>query len=153
MDVRDLSFRAKRIDNQEWEYGDICNGEYGKVFIIYDNDAVITRKKKELTSWSFAEVYIETAGMYTGFQDSKGLRIYDGDILKLKGSYEETDGSMQPYEEIHKIVYMGGGFYAHSIKGASYWLLLCEVIDGLHYGETYEIVGNIHDEGEEENEI
>ena len=141
----DLRFRAKRIDNQEWEYGDVCNGEYGKVFIIYDNDAVVTCKKKELTSWSFAEVDSKTAGMYTGFQDSNGLRIYDGDILKLAGSYEETDGSMQPHEEIHKIVYMKGGFYAHNEK---YWLLLFEVIDGLHEGETYEIIGNIHDEGE-----
>lgn len=141
MDVRDLSFRAKRIDNQEWEYGDVCSGEYGKVFILYDNDAVVTCKKKELTSWSFAEVDIKTAGMYTGFQDSNGLRIYDGDILKLTGSYEETDGSMQPYEEIHKIVYMRGCFYSHNI----YWPLLCEVVDGLHEGETYEIIGNTHD--------
>ena len=54
---------------------------------------------------------------------------------------------MQPHEEIHKIVYMKGGFYAHNEK---YWLLLFEVIDGLHDGETYEIVGNIHDEGEED---
>ena len=153
MDVRDLSFRAKKIDNQEWEYGDVCSGEYGKVFIIYDNDAVVTCKKKELTSWSFAEVDIKTAGMYTGFQDSNGLRIYDGDILKLTGSYEETDGSMQPYEEIHKIVYMRGCFYAYNEKGFPYWPLLCEVVDGLHEGETYEIIGNIHDEGEDENEI
>lgn len=152
MDVRDLSFRAKRIDNGEWVYGDLCHGEYGKVFILYDNDAVITSKKNELTSWGFIEVDPETIGMYTGFQDSKGLRIYDGDILQLTGSYEETDGSMQPYEEIHKIVYMGGCFYALNIKGFPYWPSLCEMVDGLHEGETYEIIGNIHDEGEEEND-
>ena len=106
--------------------------------------------KPLLTSWSFAEVDPKTAGMYTGFQDSKGFRIYDGDILKLTGSYEETDGSMQPYEEIHKIVYMRGCFYAHNIKGFPYWPLLCEVVDGLHEGEMYEIIGDIHDEGVED---
>ena len=151
MDARDLSFRAKRIDNQEWEYGDVCNGEYGKVFILYDNDAVITCKKKELTSWGFIEVNPKTVGMYTGFQDSKGLRIYDGDILKLTGSYEETDGSMRPYEEIYKVVYMRGCFYAHNETSHPYWMSLFEVIDGLHEGETYEIIGNIHDK-EEEND-
>ena len=140
----DLRFRAKRIDGEGWAYGDYIH-EPDALGCIYDS----------LPGWSYEchAVHPKTLGMYTGFQDSKGHRIYDGDILKLTGSYEETDGSMQPHEEIRKIVYMGGGFYAHSIKGASYWLLLCEVIDGLHYGETYEIVGNIHDEGEEENEI
>ena len=152
MDARDLSFRAKRIDNQEWEYGDVCNGEYGKVFILYDNDAVITCKKKELTSWGFIEVNPKTVGMYTGFQDSKGLRIYDGDILKLTGSYEETDGSMRPYEEIHNIIWLKGCFYSYNEKGFPYWPLLFEVIDGLREGETYEIVGNIHDEEEDEND-
>ena len=151
MNARDLSFRAKRLDNQEWEYGDVCNGEYGKVFILYDNDAVITCKKKELTSWGFIEVNPKTVGMYTGFQDSKGLRIYDGDILKLTGSYGETDGSMQPYEEIYKVVYMRGCFYAHNETSHPYWMSLFEVIDGLHEGETYEIIGNIHDK-EEEND-
>ena len=97
-------------------------------------------------------VHPGTLGMYTGFQDSKGLRIYDGDILKLTGSYEETDGSMQPYEEIHKIIWLKGCFYAHNEKGFPYWPLLFEVIDGLHEGETYEIIGNIHDEGEDEND-
>ena len=149
MDARDLSFRAKRLDGEGWAYGDVCNGEYGKAFILCDNDAVITSKKNELTSWGFIEVDPETIGMYTGFQDSNGLRIYDGDILKLTGSYEETDGSMHPYEEIHEIVWLNGCFHAHNKKSYPYWPLLFEVIDGLHDGETYEIVGNIHEEKEE----
>ncbi|NCB72306.1 MAG: hypothetical protein EOM45_11100 [Clostridia bacterium] len=149
MDARDLSFRAKRIDNQEWEYGDVCNGEYGKVFILYDNDAVITCKKKELTSWGFIEVNPKTVGMYTGFQDSEGLRIYDGDILKLTGSYEETDGSMQEFEEIREVIYKHGCFYGYSDTEFPYWTPLFETAEeiGLEIVEKIEIVGNIHDEG------
>ena len=141
MDARDLRFRAKRIDGKGWAYGDFV---YESDDIGYIYEGVESRKCHA--------VHPGTLGMHTGFQDSKGLRIYDGDILKLTGSYEETDGSMQPYEEIHKIVYMGGGFYAHNIKGFSYWPLLCEEVDGLHDGETYEIIGNIHDEGESDGD-
>ena len=139
--MREILFRGKRADNGDWVYGDLCHGEYGKVFILYDNDAVITSKKNELTSWGFIEVDPETIGQYAGLKGRNGNKIFEGDILKLAGSYEETDGSMQPYEEIHKIVYMGGCFYSHNI----YWRLLCELVDGLHEGETYEIIGNIHD--------
>ena len=138
MNARDLSFRAKRIDGEGWAYGDY----------IHESDT-LGYIDDSLPGWSYEcyAVHPKTLGMYTGFQDSKWRRIYDGDILKLTGSYEETDGSMQPYEEIRKIVYMKGCFYAHNEKGFPYWLLLFEVIEGLHDGETYEIVGNIHDEG------
>ena len=149
MDARDLSFRAKRIDGEGWAYGDVCNGEYGKIFILYDNDAVITCKKKELTSWGFIEVDPKTVGMYTGFQDSKGLRIYDGDILKLTGSYEyeETDGSMQEFEETRKVVYKHGCFYGYNFTEFPYWMTLFEIEQeiGLEILEKIEIVGNIHD--------
>ena len=138
MDARDLSFRAKRIDGEGWAYGDYI---HRTDMLGYIDDSL---PEDNLCY----EVHPSTLGMYTGFQDSKWRRIYDGDILRLTGSYEETDGSMQPYEEIHKIVYMRGCFYSHNIKGFPYWPLLFEVIDGLHDGETYEIVGNIHDEGE-----
>ena len=149
MDVRDLSFRAKRIDGQGWAYGDVCNGEYGKIFILYDNDAVITCKKKELTSWGFIEVDPKTVGMYTGFQDSKGLRIYDGDILKLTGNYEGTDGSMQEFEETREVVYKCGCFYGYNFTEFPYWMPLFEIEEeiGLEIVEKIEIVGNIHDEG------
>ena len=137
----DLRFRAKRIDGEGWAYG----------YYVHKSDTIAyILKMQNKDRYSQTAVHLRTLGMYTGFQDSKGLRIYDGDILKLTGSYEGTDGSVQPYEEIHKIVYMRGGFYAHSIKGSSHWLLLCEVVDELHDGETYEIVGNIHDEGEDQ---
>ena len=139
MDGRDLSFKAKRIDGEGWAYGDYVHESDTIAYIL---------KMQNKDRYSQTVVCPKTLGMYTGFQDSKGLRIYDGDILKLTGSYEETDGSMQPYEEIHKIVYMRGYFYSHNIKGFPYWPLLFEVIDGLHEGETYEIVGNIYDEGE-----
>lgn len=143
MDARDLSFRAKRIDGEGWAYGSFLHES--------DEEGYID---DSLPGWSYGSyaVHPSTLGMYTGFQDTRGLRIYEGDILKLTGSYEEADGSMHPYEEIHEIVWLNGCFHAHNKKGYPYWPLLFEVINGMHEGETYEIIGNIHDEGEDEND-
>ena len=153
--MREILFRGKRVDNGEWVYGDLVRHyENQRAFILAEQLAYTTTECgiNRIISERYFEVIHETLGMYTGFQDSKGRRIYDGDILRLAGSYEETDGSMRPYEEIHKIIWLKGCFYAHNEKGFPYWLLLFEVIEGLHDGETYEIVGNIHDEGEDEND-
>ena len=153
MDARDLSFRAKRTDGEGWAYGDYIHitddigHMYDKV-MEYDDEYDV-----EYDDGCYA-VHPRTLGMYTGFQDSKGLRIYDGDILRLTGSYEETDGSMHPHEEIHKIVYIRGCFCVYVGEVAPYWVPLFGVIGGMRVrdGETYEVIGNIHDEGAE-NEI
>ena len=143
MDARDLSFRAKRIDGEGWAYGSF----------VYESDEV-GYIDDSLPGWSHEcyAVHPRTLGMYTGFQDSKWLRIYDGDILKLTGSYQETDGSVQEYEEIHKIVYMNGCFYAHNEASHPYWMPLFEVISELGEEQKYEIIGNIHDREEDEND-
>lgn len=151
--MREILFRGKRVDNGEWVYGDLVRHyENQRAFILAEQLAYTTTECgiNRIISERYFEVIPETRGMYTGFQDSKGRRIYDGDILKLTGNYEETDGSMRPYEEIYKVVYMRGCFYAHNETSHPYWMSLFEVIDGLHDGETYEIVGNIHDEGGED---
>lgn len=139
MDARDVSFRAKRIDGEGWAYGDYIHrtDTLGYIDDSLPGDNLCY------------EVHPSTLGMYTGFQDSKWLRIYDGDVIKLTGSYEETDGSMQPYEEIHKIVYMRGCFYAHNETSHPYWMPLFEVISEMGEEQRYEIIGHIYDDEEE----
>lgn len=153
--MREILFRGKRVDNGEWVCGDLVRHyENQRVFILTEQLAYTTTECgiSRIVSERHLEVIPESVGQYTGMVDRNGKKIFEGDILKLTGSYEETGGSMHPYEEIHEIVWLNGCFHAHNKKGYPYWPLLFEVINGMHEGETYEIIGNIHDEGEDEND-
>ena len=139
MDVRDLSFRAKRIDGEGWAYGDYINGSDT---LGYIDDSLPG-------GCACYAVHPSTLGMYTGFQDSNGLRIYDGDILKLVGSYGETDGSMQEFEETREVIYKHGCFYGYNFTEFPHWTPLFEIAEEIDIEiiEKIEIVGNIHYEG------
>jgi uncharacterized phage protein (TIGR01671 family) len=70
--MRTIKFRGKRIDNGEWVYGDLTHDDDGKVSIY-------------ICHYGFIGVDPGTVGQCTGLLDSKGVKIFEGDIIKNKG--------------------------------------------------------------------
>ena len=125
--MREILFRAKRADNDEWEYGSLLSpDEFNEnphiVYIDYLNEY------GDIGEIS-APVLPETVGQYTGLTDRNGKRIFEGDIIEF-------------HEEIGKIKYSDCDAAFDIIFDT--WNTNFSVTDG----RRIEVIGNIHDNPE-----
>ena len=122
--MREILFRGKRIDNDEWEYGG-CVFTENKVCLIYNQTHSI-----DLQGSTVEE---NSVGQFTGLTDKNGRKIFEGDIVKT------SHGGSTYYA---KIEWDDGSFWVtnHDIQMPNY---ISEV------SRTYlEIIGNIYDNHE-----
>lgn len=81
--MREILFKAKRIDNGEWVEGFVyvC-GRTGEVEISWYNEEINMERYTAI-------VDPETVCEYTGLVDSKGNKIFEHDIIDIIGSKKQ----------------------------------------------------------------
>ena len=107
MEIENIKFKAKRLDNGEWVEGSLIStaGIKERAYIV-DNFS-------SMSDYSVIGVDPSTVCQFTGLKDSKGQEIWEGDIL---------DGELKC-----EIVFTKGSFATHSItdNGKVYSYPLC----------------------------
>ena len=130
MQMRDILFRGKRIDNGKWVYG------------AYQPTVEWGGRKWDVSIASATEygwledilVIPETVGQYTGLTDKNGRGIFEGDIIKRFWLGAEI---------IYCVQYDSGNarFIGKAMNKRGFTTFDND-------GEMFEIIGNIHDNPE-----
>lgn len=92
---REIEFRGKRKDNNEWIYGDLYQekkpytktNEIKEMMIVeYRPDLCLVSGAPNNNHW-WREIIPETIGQYGNIKTDKGRKIYEGDVC-----FEEVEG-------------------------------------------------------------
>lgn len=119
--MREILFRGKRVDNQEWVYG----------FYFYGIGACIKERPSAVSTHTYL-VDQGTIGQFVGLRDVHGVPIFEGDVIRWKDWKCE-------YQEHHVI-------YDQEWNRFCVWLSGAESFGvNKHMSKDIEVIGSIYD--------
>lgn len=147
--MREIKFRAKRVDNGEWVYGNYCQS-------MSSPNAIQELDYYGNCEGKLFEIDRNTLCQYTGLEDKNGKEVYEGDIVKTK-YIEKRDFQGVKYnnemEFVELVIFKDQAFQLEiNNDGIKMYRYLNLGKDARTYGDIklreIEVIGNIYDNPE-----
>ena len=130
--MREILFKAKRLDNGEWVEGDLIHS-----FDVENRFAISNAA-------GLYEIVPYTICQYTGLTDKNGVKIWENDVVK----YEDAEADFEGY---HDNVFVNVGKTCITPQGVFFTNRQTVDMDDLWLSECSvdaEVIGNIFDNPE-----
>ena len=138
--MREILFRAKRIDNGEWVEGDLRQDRDLETAYISGWDYYTTEGGLEREPFE-CEIKLETLCQFTGLKDKNGNRIWENDIVRCNRREKEAK-----YKVVWDKTY--ADFRIEKLNGLGVMPICIEEGNVPVFGRHYERIGNIFDNPE-----
>lgn len=149
MDIKDIKFRGRRVDNGEWVYGYPTRNRPSPKDAEppYELLAAIDHEENGVMLTSLVDP--ETIQMYSGFNDKNNKEIYEMDIIQLV----DEDGNIikvvcefgTAKRDIYGNLVEIHGFYFRRLYDDKKTFPIIKNYAGKHDTELFEIIGNLKD--------
>lgn len=152
--MREILFKAKRIDNGEWVEGDLRQDRDLETAYISGWDYYATEGGLEREPFEY-EILPETLCQYTGLKDKNGNRIWENDIVSCEHEKYPEDNPLDvyplfpepiKYKRNYAVEFINtGSNYGYRLRNKSiHFMITGNVI----YNHKIEVLGNIFDNPE-----
>ena len=133
---REILFRGKSTISKEWVYGDLVHTSQLTAI-------------KEVNGDYFRPISVspDTIGQYTGLKDKNGKKIFEGDVVHLKG---DGNGGTKVGKDYYRVVTFHEGSFCISIEDGVHYPVhtpIYEYCDS-HSIVNWDVIGNVTDNPE-----
>lgn len=134
--MREILYRGKRIDNDEWVFGYYCPCVFGN---FPAEPAIIDADELKNGKWVPVKVNPETIGQYIGLKDTNVKKIFDGDIVQWE------DENFNNYTSVVEWCGEKWNYPAFDLAKHDYE---CNGLQYVHEDCIIEVIGTIYDNPE-----